>query len=77
MATYTKSLARRASSAECSAKAMKAYKAKVASLTTERAELRALIQSLTEDVVKHKSDLKHTSTAKVRAEVISAQKVLF
>ena len=30
--------------------------------------MRARIQSLTEDVVTHKSDLKHTSTAKVRAE---------
>ena len=61
MATYTKCLERRASSAESSAKAVKAYKAKVASLTSERAELRARIKSLTEDVVKHKSDLKHTS----------------
>ena len=68
MATYTKSLERRASSAESSAKAAKAYKAKVASLTSERAELRARIQSLTEDVVKHKSDLKHTLTTKSRAE---------
>ena len=68
MTTYTKSLARRASSAERSAKAAKAYKAKVASLTFERAEIRARIQSLTEDVVKHKSDLKHTSIAKVRAK---------
>ena len=68
MATYIKSLARRASSVESSTKAAKAYKAKVASLTSERAELRARIQSLTEDVVKHKSDLKHTSTAKARAK---------
>ena len=56
------------SSAESSAKAAKAYKAKVASLTSEKAELRARIQSLTEDVVKLKSDLKHISTAKARAE---------
>ena len=53
---------------ESSAKATKAYKAKVASLSSEKVELRARIQSLTEDVVKHKSDLKHTSTAKARAE---------
>ena len=64
MATYTKSLARRASSAESSAKTAKAYKAKVASLTSERAELRAQIKSLTDDLMKHKSDLKHTSTAR-------------
>ena len=68
MTTYTKSLARRASSAESSAKAEKAYKAKVASPTSEKVKLRARIQSLTNDVVKHKSDLKHTSTAKARAE---------
>ena len=68
MATYTKSLVRRASSSESSAKAAKAYKAKVASLTSEKAELRARIQSLTEYVVKHKFDLKHTPTAKVRAK---------
>ena len=68
MATYTKSLARRASLAESSAKAEKAYKAKVASLTSEKAELQARIQSLIEDVVKHKSNLKHTPTAKARAE---------
>ena len=47
---------------------MKAYKAKVTSLTFERAELRARIQSLIEDVAAYKSDLKHTSTAKARAE---------
>ena len=68
MATYTKSLARRANSAESSAKAAKAYKAKVASLTSKKVKLRARIQSLNEDVVKHKSDLKHTSTAKARVE---------
>ena len=68
MATYKKSLTRRASSAESSVKAAKAYKAKVAFLTSERAELRARIQSLIEDIVKHKSDLKHTSTTKERAE---------
>ena len=53
---------------ESSIKAAKAYKAKAASLTSERAELRAWIQSLTEDVVGYKSDLKHISTAKARAE---------
>ena len=68
MATYMKSLAIRASLIEGSAKAAKAYKAKVASLTSERAKLRARIQNLIEDVVKHKSDLKYTSTAKARAE---------
>ena len=41
MATYMKSLARRASFAEGFAKALKAYKDKVASLTSEKADLRA------------------------------------
>ena len=68
MATYIKSLVRRASLTESSAKAVKAYKAKVASLSSEKVELLAWIQNLIEDVVKHKSDLKHISTAKVRAE---------
>ena len=68
MATHMKSLARRASLTEGSAWASKAYKAKVASLTSEKADLRARIQCLTGDVVKHKSDMRHTSIAKVRAE---------
>ena len=59
---------RRASSAESSAKAVRAYKAKVASLTFERAELQARIQSLIDDVLGYKSDLKHTSTTKARGE---------
>ena len=68
MATYIKGLDRRASSVKSSSKATKAYKAKVSSLTSEKAELRAQIQSLTVDIVKHKSDLKHTLTAKARTE---------
>ena len=42
---------RRASSAESFAKAAITYKAKVTSLNSERAELGALIQSLTDDVL--------------------------
>ena len=53
---------------EGSTRAAKSYKDKVTSLTSERAHLRARIQSLTEDVVKHKSDVRHASTAKARAE---------
>ena len=37
-------------------------------MTSERAELQDLIQSLTDDVLGYKSDLKHTSTAKARAK---------
>ena len=40
----------------------------MASLTSERAELRARIQSLTDDVLGYKFDLKHSSTAKARVE---------
>ena len=63
-----KGLARRASLTEGSAKAAKSYKAKVASLTSERASLQAQIRELTEELVKHRSDLKHASTARARAE---------
>ena len=68
MATYAKGLARRASLTEGSAKAAKSYKAKVASLTSERAGLRAQIRDLTEELMKHRSDLKHASTTRARAE---------
>ena len=46
----------------------RAYKANVASLTSERVELRARIQSLSDDVLGYKSYLKHTLTAKARAD---------
>ena len=37
-------------------------------MTSERAKLRARIQSLTDDVLGYKFDLKYTSTARERAE---------
>ena len=67
MATYEKGLARRASLTEGSAKATKSYRAKVASLTSERASLQAQIRELIEELVKHRSDLKHASVAMARA----------
>ena len=67
-ATHLKSLVKRASLNESHAKAARAYKAKVASLTSERAELRAQMQNMAEEAVKLKSDLRHTSTARARAE---------
>ena len=67
-ATHLKSLEKRASLNEGWAKAARAYKAKVASLTFERAELRARMQSMTEEAVKLKSDLRHTSMERARAE---------
>ena len=68
VATYVKGLARRASLTEGSAKAAKSYKAKVASLTSERASLQAQIRELTEELMKHRSDLKHALTTRVWAE---------
>ena len=68
MATYAKGLARRASLTEGSARAVKSYKAKVASLTSERASLQAHIRELTEELVKHRSDLKQASMARVWAK---------
>ena len=55
------SLARRVSLIEGSVRAAKSYKAKVASLTSKKVSLRAQVQSLTEELLKHRSDLKHTS----------------
>ena len=68
MATYAKGLAKRASLTKGSAKAAKSYKAKVASLTSERAGLRAQIRDLTKELVKHRFDFKHASTERARAE---------
>ena len=68
MDTYAKGLGRRASLTEGSAKAEKSYKAKVASLTSERAGLRAQIRDLTEELLKHRSDLKQALTARARAK---------
>ena len=63
-----KGFARRASLTEGSAKAAKSYKAKVASLTSERAGLQAQTRELIEELMKHRSDLKHTSVARARTE---------
>ena len=49
-------------------KAARAYKARVASLTSELAKLRARMQNMTEEAVKLKSDLRHTAMALARAE---------
>ena len=68
MATYAKGLARRVSLTEGFARAAKSYKAKVASMTSERAGLQAQIRELTEELVKHRFDLKHASMARARAE---------
>ena len=40
----------------------------MASLTSERAELRCQVQLMTEETVKLKFDLKHTTSARARAK---------
>ena len=64
VATHLKGLAKKAKLNKGHAKAAQAYKARVASLTSERAELRGQVQRMTEEVVKLKSDLKHTTSAR-------------
>ena len=68
MATHLKGLAEKSKLNEGHAKAARVYKARVASLTSERAELRGQVQRMTEEAVKLKSDLKHTTSACARAE---------
>ena len=68
VATHLKGLAKKAKLNEGHAKAARAYKARVASLTSERAELRGQVERMTEEAVKLKSDLKHTTSGRARAE---------
>ena len=68
MATHLKGLARKAKLNEGHVKAARVYKARVASLTSERTELRDRVQRMTEEAERLKSDLKHTMSARARAE---------
>ena len=68
VATHLKGLARKAKQNEGHAKAARVYKATVASLTFEQTELRDLVQRMTEETERLKSDLKHTMPARARAE---------
>ena len=68
MATHLKSLAKKAKLNEGHVKAARVYKARVASLTSEPTELRDRVRRMTEEAVKLKSDLKHTTSARARAE---------
>ena len=63
MATHLKSLVKRARLNEGHVKAARAYKARVASFTSNPAELRARMQNMMEESVKLMSDLRHTSMA--------------
>ena len=66
--THLKGLADKAKLNERHVKIARIYKAKVASLTFERAELQERAQHMTEEIERLKSDLKHTSSARARAE---------
>ena len=68
MATHLKCLAKKANMKEGHDKAAHVYKARVASLTSERTELRDRVQRMTEEVVKLKFDLKHTTSTRAWAE---------
>ena len=67
-ATHLKGLAEKAKLNERHVNIARIYKAKVASLTSERAELQRRAQHMTEEMERLKSDLKHTSLARARAE---------
>ena len=68
MATHFKGIAKRAKLNKGHVKAARVYKARVTALVYERDELRDRVQNMTEEVVKLKSDLRHTVTARARAE---------
>ena len=68
MATHLKGLARKAKLNKGHAKAAWVYKARVASLTSERTELRDRVQGMTEEAETLKYDLKHTMSARARPE---------
>ena len=64
VATHLKGLAKKAKLNEKNVKIARIYKAKVASLTSERSELQERVQRMTGEVEKLKSDLKHTASAR-------------
>ena len=67
-ATHLKGLADKAKLNEKHVKIARIYKAKVATLTSERAGLRERAQHMPEEIERLKSDLKHTSSARIWAE---------
>ena len=68
VATHLKGLAEKAKLNEKHVKITRIYKAKAASLTSERTELQERAQHMIEEVERLKSDLKHTTSAHARAE---------
>ena len=67
-ATHLKGLAEKAKLNEKHVRIARTYKAKVATLTSERTELQGRAQRVSEEMERLKSDLKHTSLARARAE---------
>ena len=68
VATHLKGLADKAKLNEKHVRIARIYKAKVATLTSERSELQKRVQHMSEEMERLKSDLKHTSSARARAE---------
>ena len=68
VATHLKGLAEKAKLNGRHVRATRVYKARVASLTTERTELQERVQHLTKEVERLKYDLKHTTSARAGAE---------
>ena len=72
-ATHLKGLAEKAKLNEKHVRIARIYKAKVATLTSERSELQGRAQRMSEEMERLKSDLKHTSSARARAESKEAE----
>ena len=68
VATHLKGLAEKATLNEKHVKIAWIYKAKVASLTSERTEMQERAQRMTEEVERLKYDLKHTISARAEAK---------
>ena len=68
VATHLKGLAKKAKLNERHVKAARVYKARVAFLTSDRTELQDRVQCMSEEAERLKSDLKHTMSARARAE---------
>ena len=68
VATHLKGLAEKAKLNERHVKVARVFKARVASLTSERTELQERVQRMIEEAERLKSDLKHTMSARAWAK---------
>ena len=68
VATHLKGLAKKAKLNEKHVRIAQVYKARAASLTSERTELQERAQHMTEEVELLKSNLKHTVSARAQEE---------